>query len=522
MTRSQIRLVALLVLMMSIGSSVRADAQENRDANDCGLASSCNVIHGFGRNQALPNVTGATISGGGEPTLANQVLDDFGTVGGGVDNKAGNYAAVAGGSHNSAIGFRSIVGGGSSNTASSANATVAGGMNNVASFVQATVSGGSDNTASALDATVGGGSGNIASFTLATVAGGSYNTANSIDSTVGGGDHNTAGGAYSTVGGGSGNSASGFDTAVGGGSGNKARGENANIAGGLANLATGKYSAVAGGYENLAGTATDDAVQYAAVGGGSHNTASGFYSTVPGGSFNTAASAYSLAAGRRANVQSGHDGAFLFADSNDSDFDSAAANEFAVRATGGVRFVTAVDAEGNPHAGVRLAPGGGSWESLSDRNAKTDLSPVDGRQVLERLVAVPINTWRYKTQDSSIRHIGPTAQDWSVFAVGEDDKYINTMDANGIALAAIQGLYQEAQDKDTQIAALKAENVALEKRVTALEQHTALNSAPVQPVASSPLYEPLALIGACLAGLALGQRQPSLLTRWPWQGANHQ
>jgi hypothetical protein len=56
------------------------------------------------------------------------------------------------------------------------------------------------------------------------------------------------------------------------------------------------------------------------------------------------------------------------------------------------------------------------------------------------------------------------AQDfYAAFGVGEDDRHISTVDADGVALAAIQGLYQLMQEQNAQI-------VALEARVAALEQ----------------------------------------------------
>ena len=56
-----------------------------------------------------------------------------------------------------------------------------------------------------------------------------------------------------------------------------------------------------------------------------------------------------------------------------------------------------------------------------------------------------MQTWNLKSQDPAIRHIGPMAQDfYAAFNVGEDDKHINSVDADGVALAAIQGLNREA------------------------------------------------------------------------------
>lgn len=95
-------------------------------------------------------------------------------------------------------------------------------------------------------------------------------------------------------------------------------------------------------------------------------------------------------------------------------------------------------------------------EQFSDRNLKENFSPADGREVLERLTAVPIETWNYKSDDPLVRHMGPMAQDFArAFGLGEDDKRIHTIDSAGVALAAIQALYAMMLDKDREIEALK-------------------------------------------------------------------
>jgi hypothetical protein len=48
---------------------------------------------------------------------------------------------------------------------------------------------------------------------------------------------------------------------------------------------------------------------------------------------------------------------------------------------------------------------------LSDRNAKQDFEPVNGRDVLEKVAALSLSKWSFKT-DASTRHIGPMAQDF--------------------------------------------------------------------------------------------------------------
>lgn len=76
------------------------------------------------------------------------------------------------------------------------------------------------------------------------------------------------------------------------------------------------------------------------IAGGADNNVSGLRASVPGGEQNSADGDYSLAAGRRSKVDATHSGSFLWADSTDADFNSAADDEFAVRASGGYRFFT--------------------------------------------------------------------------------------------------------------------------------------------------------------------------------------
>ena len=109
--------------------------------------------------------------------------------------------------------------------------------------------------------------------------------------------------------------------------------------------------------------------------------------------------------------------------------------------------------------------------SLSDRNKKANFAAVNAREVLGRVVSLPIETWNYLSQGPAIRHIGPMAQDFhAAFGVGEDDTHINMVDANGVALAAIQGLYELVQEQARQLAVLEARLASLEPRERALTQ----------------------------------------------------
>ena len=101
---------------------------------------------------------------------------------------------------------------------------------------------------------------------------------------------------------------------------------------------------------------------------------------------------------------------------------------------------------------------GGTLRFRSDRNQKEHFAPVDVQQILGKVATLPIETWNYKDQNAKIRHVGPMAQDFAAaFGVGEDNRVIDTVDANGVALAAIQGLYQQLQEKGVEISAMRAE-----------------------------------------------------------------
>jgi uncharacterized coiled-coil protein SlyX len=62
------------------------------------------------------------------------------------------------------------------------------------------------------------------------------------------------------------------------------------------------------------------------------------------------------------------------------------------------------------------------------------------------------------------------AQDfYAAFNVGPDDKRIATVDEEGVALAAIQGLNQKLNEKDAEIQDLRRQNDSLAKRLNQLE-----------------------------------------------------
>lgn len=251
---------------------------------------------------------------------------------------------------------------------------------------------------------------------------------------------------------------------IGGAAANTVTASNGGFIGGggnatFANTVSGEYGVIGGGELNTAGPGI-----FTTVGGGRGNRASGAHATIPGGNDNVASGDYSFAAGR--NARCINTGAFVWADAVFALLASNGANSFVVRASGGTWFYS--DAASS--TGVTLPAGGGAWSPISDRNVKENFDFVDGCDVLDRLAGIPLQTWNYKTQDASVRHIGAMAQDFqAAFGVGEDDKHISTVDADGVALAAIQGLYELVKEQRELIDATHAELESLRNKIKRLE-----------------------------------------------------
>jgi hypothetical protein len=99
----------------------------------------------------------------------------------------------------------------------------------------------------------------------------------------------------------------------------------------------------------------------------------------------------------------------------------------------------------------------------SDVNLKRGFASVDESAILERLAALPISTWSYRTESSEVQHLGPMAQDFkAAFGLGESDRTNLQVDADGVAFAAIQALRQRLVELETR-------NRKLEDRLESLE-----------------------------------------------------
>jgi hypothetical protein len=227
------------------------------------------------------------------------------------------------------------------------------------------------------------------------------------------------------------------------------------------------------------GTQWDDAsIGTSSVAMGTSTTASGPGSVAIGyrsvasgvaaaaiGSENIAAGNFSVALGSNARALAR--GSFVFGDASTLSPVFALPNQFVVRAHGGVTLYS----NSGLLAGVSLEPNASAWSTVSDEMMKENFRDLDGDHVLTALARMPIREWNYKVQNAAIRHVGPAAQDfYAAFGLGEDPLRISTIDADGIALRAIQALEARTRaDNDR----LTRENADLRERVAQLERELA-------------------------------------------------
>jgi hypothetical protein len=464
-----------------------------------------NFIGGSAANTVGAGARGATIAGGHENNVGTN--SNYSAIGGGNENSIGtnsSFSAIGGGFNNSIVAnsFFTGIAGGSGNEigASSGHSAIGGGNNNnIADHSPyTTIAGGYLNNIGTNSDHSG-------------IGGGRENdiAANSPNGTIAGGRFNTIGtnSDYAVVGG-------GFDNHISDNS-------SATIAGGVQNNigTASRQSTVGGGYNNDIGTNSD----YSVMGGGyaNHIADNSPYAMIPGGYFN-AATNYAFAAGRRAKAN--HTGAFVWADSQSADFASTTDNQFSVRAAGGVRlsedtpdlsfgsstrqmiqlysttYAVGVQSsclylrsngdvswfQGGVHSDTRNDAGAGGVEMMrlrtsgltvngafigaSDRNLKENFKPVDPRAVLDKVATLPLSEWNYKA-DTASRHVGPMAQDfYAAFGVGPDDKHIATVDADGVALAAIQGLNQRLEEQRSRLEQKQTEITELKQTVNELKE----------------------------------------------------
>ena len=112
----------------------------------------------------------------------------------------------------------------------------------------------------------------------------------------------------------------------------------------------------------------------------------------------------------------------------------------------------------------------GTFLNPSGREYKTDIAPVDSREILKRVVQLPIFSWRYKAEENGFRQIGPMADDFHN-ALGIGDGHLLPVGTTaGVSLAAIRGLNEIVEENKSEVAELRSANADLLERIAKLER----------------------------------------------------
>ena len=412
-----------------------------------------NLVGGYSGNIVSNGFAGTTIGGGGDLSLPNRVGNDFATVVGGQGNTAIGLASTAMGAGTTARGYYSTAMG--QTTSANGFGSIAMGVSTLALGDYSTAMG-NGTKASGLYSTAMG-DGTTASGHGSFAMGGNFTTASGTLSIAMGSSAVASG--YASTALGDGNIASG-DSSIAMGVNSQASGDGS-VAMGQRAHANHKGSFVWADSSNsdFSSTRTNQFLVRASGGmqvlGGTAQPALNFTGARTGGlstpvglAENTQASGQSAPALRVVNYGGNAiDGAL-----------SVSAN--------GTGYIATF---GNAATTVSSLTINGTWSALafnptSDRNAKENFSSIDPSEVLAKVAALSLERWNYKAAPG-VEHIGPVAQDFhAAFGLnGDDDKHIATVDADGVALAAIQGLNQKLEEQ-------RAENTELKARLEKLER----------------------------------------------------
>lgn len=470
-------------------------------------------------NKIFVGADSSFIGGGGTNYVVTNASSAV--VVGGRGNGAGNtYAAVVGGRENFAEGARSFIGGGANNRVIGSYGTIAGGWQNlVDEGAHNTVSGGRTNVVlkanyssigggyrNAIEdqshfGTIGGGDSNriqlsveygsigggksntlLATARYGSIGGGELNKIEKRHSVIGGGLNNWSRGEYSTVGGGNTNEAGGDYSVVAGGAGNSAAADYATVMGGRLNNAWGNYSIAAGYKANIIHPGNFVFADFRPSAGFFDSKLNGqFMVRVQNGALFTDEDTSTIV---RAQLHARSTGTTpqLMADQVGDDFArirlrsfNSAANHWDLAAkvsaaefnifrngTGNVLQLTPNNATNLlvMSNGARLTAGG-SWTNASDSSIKDQITGIDETLILEKLASLPISSWHYKSEANHVTHIGPMAQDFKAsFGLGDGDKTIATVDADGVNMAAIKALYEQVKSLTKKVQELEAKLAA--------------------------------------------------------------
>ena len=475
-----------------------------------------NVIGGLASNQVANGAWGATIGGGGYFDAFNVVGGNFGTVSGGRGNTANSAeATVAGGRNNTASGGNSAVSGGYANTASGSLASVGGGFGNVASGTSAFIAGGSLNAANN-DNTFAGGqrakANHAGSFVWADSESADFASTTSDQFSI-----RARGGLqlspltsmnfgqqtrqmlnlWSTVYGiGVQSYTTYFRTDTDGSFGWYQGGAHSD---GLLDPGTGGQKIMS---LNSSGLTVSNVKLEANPNGAIELGPTSAAFAVPFIDFH-----YGVNAAQDFNVRLINDADRQLTCSGNLAFGNQTRQminlyntDYGIGVQSGTMYFRTGDSpgaqefawyRGGTHSDGHFDPGTGGTDMMrlntaglnvrgnvyailflpnSDRNKKENFTPINPSEVLAKVVSMPITRWNYKEAKDTV-HIGAMAQDfYAAFAVGPDDKHIATVDADGVALAAIQGLNQKVDDQHQQLERKDSKIRELEQRMEKLER----------------------------------------------------
>jgi trimeric autotransporter adhesin len=230
------------------------------------------------------------------------------------------------------------------------------------------------------------------------------------------------------------------------------------------------------------GALVNDCSSPCALGQGGGNAATGtnalYYNTT--GNVNTATGYYSLMNNTTGNDNTAVGHIALY--SNSTGTDNTAIGHFADVSSGNLTNATALGAYAVVNASNKIRLGNNSvtviegqvpYTYTSDRNQKENFQPVDGEQVLRKILGLNLTSWNYVGHDpKQFRHYGPVAQEFYA-AFGHDglgsvgnDTTINSGDLDGILMIAVQTLEKHMEELET----LRNTNADLKARLEKLER----------------------------------------------------
>lgn len=425
-------------------------------------------------------------TGGGS---GNEADGDNGFVGGGSGNEITSQASnaiVGGGTNNEAEGDRSaIVSGTNNNTGPSADqSTIGSGDNNQILGDDSIIGSGSNNYIDGNPDSgnngegpdgqnfIGSGDSNEIYPNNSVIAGGAENIIdeNSDQSAIGTGfsnyideseDSGILGGRNnevvnnsetSVVAGGQDNSINNVspNSFIGGGLDNEITENDVGIGGGRGNLVSDNNSAILGGRDNSANE------NYCFVFGRNSSV------SIPDG--------YGLAFGRRAIVDDNRSAAF--ADANDQDLTTSSDNRLEMRFSNGYRLFSNTAQT----TGASLNAGDNSWSTLSDSTLKENITLINQKEILNKILELEITTWNYKSNPApEDRNYGAMAQTfYRLF--GEDelgkfgsDNEIISIHLPALGISATQGLISLIEESEKRVDDLTREQKKIESEIEELK-----------------------------------------------------